>query len=78
MQKAVVVNGCVTNIIVIESGAVESYCAMLGCELVDLYPAGPQIGDTYDGCDFYRDGRKLPLTLAEDALDEASMTQKCD
>lgn len=61
MQKAVVENGLVENIIEIEEPAMEGYCAVAQCELFDLNPWGLRIGDIYDGTNFYRNGVKLPL-----------------
>lgn len=63
MQKAVVINSEVTNIIEIEKDAIPSYCAAVGCELFDTSPWGLTKGDEYDGTNFYRNGVRLPIEI---------------
>ena len=58
MRAAVVENGVVTNIIIIDPDRYTGNAVQTG----DL-PVG--IGDTYNGTDFYRDGVKVEIPVEE-------------
>lgn len=74
MQKAVVKNGVVENVIEINEPACADYAQIMGCTLHDVATWGLQIGDTYDGTDFWRGEQKLPIQgTPSDNPDAATM-----
>ncbi len=58
MRAAVITDGVVTNIIIIDPDRYTGSAVQTG----DLPVA---IGDTYDGADFYRDGAKVEIPVEE-------------
>ncbi len=65
MQTFVVKNGVVQNVIVINGMSREEFEKFEQCQLVDVEDyAGVDIGDTYDGEHFYRDGVRLDAIFA--------------
>ena len=65
MQTFVVKNGVVQNVIEINGMSREEYERLEQCQLVDVEDyAGVDIGDTYDGAHFYREGVRLDALFA--------------
>ena len=58
MRAAIITDGVVTNIIIIDPDRYTGAAVQTG----DLPVA---IGDTYDGTDFYRDGAKVEIPVEE-------------
>lgn len=67
MRAAVIENDIVTNVIVVDPDRLPFPVVLLD----DALPV--QIGDTYDGADFYRDGEKVvvPEPVGADEYIEA-------
>ena len=65
MQTFVVKDGVVKNVIEVNGMSREEYERLEQCQLVDVEDyAGVDIGDTYDGEHFYRDGVRLDAIFA--------------
>lgn len=65
MQTFVVKNGVVKNVIEINGMSREEFEKLEQCQLVDVEDyASVDIGDTYDGEHFYRDGVRLDAIFA--------------
>ena len=65
MQTFVVKDGVVKNVIEINGMSREEFEKLEQCQLVDVEDyAGVDIGDTYDGAHFYRDGVRLDAIFA--------------
>lgn len=58
MRAAIIIDGVVTNIIIIDPDRYTGTAVQTG----ELPVA---IGDTYDGADFYRDGAKVEIPVEE-------------
>ena len=75
MQTFVVKNGVVQNVIEINGMSREEYERLEQCQLVDVEDyAGVDIGDTYDGAHFYRDGVRLDAIFALNIRNTVSYT----
>lgn len=61
MRAAIIKNGVVSNIIIVNPDACPGFATLTG----DLPVA---VGDTYDGTDFWRDGKKV-LSPADEAAE---------
>ena len=71
MNYAIVENGTVTNIIWLYSGNASDFPDAVPCGELPV-----AIGDTYDGQDFYRDGKLLVSPLAAAQAEVQTLQQE--